>query len=131
MLADLKLAILKIPEELQKRFIDVVCENLDAFAASSTDLGRTTVVIHTIKIGETQPFREKLRLIPFAWRQYLEQEMDKLISIGAVSPADPYACPYASRTVCTPKKYGPMRMCVDYRDTNAQTEKKRFSTAAY
>ena len=80
---------LKIPEELQKRLIEVVRENLAAFAASSTDLGRTTVVIHTIKTGKAQPFRHKLRPIHFARRQYLEQEVDNLISIGAVSPADP------------------------------------------
>ena len=119
MLADLKIATLKIPEELRKRLIEVVRENLDAFAASPTDLGRTTVVIHTIKTGEAHPFRHNLRPILFARRQYLEQEVDKLISIGAVSPADPGACPYASRTVCMPKKDGTLRMCVDYRDMNA------------
>ena len=126
MLADLKVATLKIPEELRKRLIDVVRENLDAFAASPTDLGRTTVVIHTIKTGEAQPFLHKLRPIPFSRLQYLEQEVDKLIFIGAVSPADQGACPYASRTVCTPKKVGTLRMCVDYRDMNAQTEKDAF-----
>ena len=48
------------------------------------------------------------------------------MSVGAISPADPGACPYASRTVVTPKKDGSMRMCVDYRDVNAQTEKDSF-----
>ena len=48
-LADLMIAVLLIPEQLRKRQIEVVRENLDAFAASPTDLVRTSVVIHTIK----------------------------------------------------------------------------------
>ena len=55
-LADLKIAVLPIPDELRKCLIEVVRENLDAFAASPTDLGRTSVVIHTIKTGEARPF---------------------------------------------------------------------------
>ena len=48
------------------------------------------------------------------------------MSVGAVSPADPGACPFASRTVIAPKKDGSFRMCVDYQDVNAQTEKDSF-----
>ena len=68
-LAYLKIAALPIPDELCKRLIEVVRANIDAFAASSTDLGRTSVVIPTIKIGEARPFRHKLRAISFARRQ--------------------------------------------------------------
>ncbi len=88
-----------------------------------TDLGRTSVVIYTIKTDEARPFRHKLRVIPFARRQYHEQEVKRLMSVGAISPADSGACHYAARTVVTPNKDGTMRMCVDYRDANAQTEK--------
>ena len=42
--------------------------------------------------------------------------------VGAISPADPGACFYASRNVVTPKKDGTIRMCVDDRDDKAQTE---------
>ena len=109
-----------------KRLVEVVKDNLGAFAASNTDYGRTSVVMHTIKTGEAQPFRHKLRPIPFARRQFLEQEVEKLLAIGAISVADPGACPYASRTVIAPKKDGSLRMCVDYRDVNAQSEKDAF-----
>ena len=125
-LADLRVATLSIPEQVRKQLVEVVKENLDAFAGSPTDLGRTSVVVHTIKTGDAKPFRHKLRPIPFARRQYLEQEVAKLLSIGAVSEADPGACPYASRTVIAPKKDGSLRMCVDYRDINAQTEKDAY-----
>ena len=126
MLAELRVSCLPINEGTKRRLIEVVKKNLDAFAATPTDLGRTSVVVHTIKTGEAKPFRHKLRPIPFARRQFLEQEVEKLLAIGAISPADPGACPYASRTVIAPKKDGTLRMCVDYRDVNAQTEKDSY-----
>ena len=125
-LADHKIAALPIPDHLRKRLVEVVRKNLDAFAACPMDLGRTSDVIHTIKTGEESPFRHKLRAILFARRLYPEQEVERLISVGAISPADIGACPYASRTVVTLKKYGTMRMCVDNRDLNAQTENDSF-----
>ena len=125
-MADLKIATLPISEQLRRRLIMVVREILDAFAAPPTDLGRTSVVIHTIKTGKTRPFRHKLRAISFARRQYLEQKVKRLMSVGAISPADSGACPYASRTVATPKKNDSMRICIDYRDINAQTEMDSF-----
>ena len=125
-LADLRVSTLPIPKQVRKRLVEVITEILGAFAASPTDLERTSVVVHTIKINAAKPFRHKLRPIPFAQRQYLEQEVEKLLSIGSISDADPGACPYASRAVTTPKKDGSVRMCVDYRNINAQTEKDAY-----
>ena len=125
-LADLQVTTLPIPDQHGKRLVEVIKENLNAFAASPIDLGRTSVVVHTIKTGAAKPFRHKLRLILFARRQYLEQEVEKLLSIGAIMEADPGACIYASRTVTKPNKDGSVRMCVDYRDINAQTEKDAY-----
>ena len=92
-LADLKIATLKIDEQIRKQLIQVVKKNLDAFAGSPTDLGRTSVVVHTIRTCEAILFKHKLRPIPFARHQYLEQEVERLMSFGAVSHADPSACP--------------------------------------
>ena len=55
------------------------------------------------------------------------QEVKKLLAIKAVAHADTGECPYASRPVVTPKKKTNIRMCVDSRDLNAQTEKDLFS----
>ena len=126
-LSDLKIAARPIPDKLRKRLIEVVRENLDAFAASPTNLGRTSVFIHTIKCGDTRDFRHKLRAIPFARRQYLEQEVKRPMSVGTISAADLGACLYPSRTVVIPKKDGMIRMCVDYRDVNSQIENDSFS----
>ena len=47
--------------------------------------------------------------------------------VGVISPADPGASLYFSRTVVTPKKGGTIKMGVDYRDVIAKTEKDSFS----
>ena len=73
-LANLEIASLLISESLHRRLICVVRDNLDTFAASPTDLGRTSVVVHTIKTGDANPFCHKFSAVPFAPRQYLEQK---------------------------------------------------------
>lgn len=72
MLAIIKVATLKIGEKLRKRLSKVVRENLDAYATSSTDVDRNKLVIDTINTGDARLNRHKLRLIPFAMRQYEE-----------------------------------------------------------
>ena len=67
--ADLMIAALPISDKLRKHLDEVVRKILDAFAASPTDLGRTSVIIHTIKTGNAHPFKHKLRSILFARRQ--------------------------------------------------------------
>ena len=56
-LSDLRVSILPIPDHVRKRLVEVIKENLDAFAASPIDLGRTSVVVHTIKTNASKPFR--------------------------------------------------------------------------
>ena len=123
MLVDFKIAILPIQETFCKQVVEVVRENLNAFAPLPTDLGITSFAIYTIKTGDAHPFRHKLRAIPFARRRYVEQEVEKLMSDGAIFSADPGACTNAFRIVISPTKGGSLRMCVDYHDIKEQSEK--------
>ena len=125
-LAELRVATLPIEENVRNQLIEIVRKQLDAFAATPTDLGRTSVIVHSIKTGEAHPFRHKLRAVPFAQREFLVKELERLQAVNAISPATPGECPYASRIVLVGKKDGSTRMCVDYRDLNAQTEKDSF-----
>ena len=64
--------------------------------------------------------------MPHAWREFLDQELDKLLSIGAIEEADPGDCLYASRCVVVRKRDGSFRLCVDYRRLNAITVKDSY-----
>ena len=110
-LADLKVASLLISEDLRKTLVQVFSNSRDAFAASATYLGRTSVVLNRIKMtADAKPVRHQLRAIPYVRRQFLEQDVEKLLAINAVAPANPGECPYASRTVVANTKDGTLRM---------------------
>ena len=125
-LHDLKVAELALPESEKRRVVDLVRKRLDAFAASPTDVGRTHLVTHKIDIGNNLPFKERVRPVPHSWREFMDQELDKLLAIGAISEADPGECPFASRCVVVRKKDGTFRLCVDYRRLNAITVKDSY-----
>ena len=60
-------------------------------------------MFHTIEIGDAHPFRLKQRPISFVTQQYLEQEVEKLISDRAIFHADSNVCFYTSRAGFAPK----------------------------
>ena len=95
-------------------------------AATPTDFGKTLVVINNIRTYDAKPLKHKLRSIHFTRRQYLEHKIEKLLEVGAILFADPGACPYASKTVVSPKMNGTLSMFVDNRDLNAPTDKDAF-----
>lgn len=126
MLKELKIGDLPAGDEVSERSW-TLRRNLEAFAPFTNDLGRTSVITHKIKTRDAEPFRYKLRLIPFTHRQYIVQKIEKLLAVGAIAPANPGQCPYASLTGLVPKKNGTRRRCFDNRDINAQTEKDAFT----
>ena len=125
-LSELKISELPIPKEDVRRMVEIVRKHLKAFAVSPTDVGRTHLATHRIDVGTNPPFKERTRPVPHAWREFLDQELDKLLSIGVIEEADPSDCPYASRCVVVRKRDGTFRLCVDYRRLNAITVKDSY-----
>jgi len=123
---ELKISALDLSKEFKHELVKAIWNHLDAFAASPTDVGRTTVLTHRIDTANEQPFREKYRPPPLAWRAFLDQEIDRLLAADHISEAEPGVCPYASRSVIVRKKDGTFRLCIDYRRLNAQTVKDAY-----
>ena len=106
---------------------------LDAFAENDDDLGHTELVEHGINTGNAQPFKEKIRPLPFSRRDFVDKEIDRFLKHQIISPADPGNCPYASAIVVVNKKEIDvlliaiaLRMCIDYRRLNKNTIKDAY-----
>ena len=84
-LAELKLSGFPVLEVLRRRLVEVVCTHFEAFVATSTDFGRKSVITHMIKTRIARPFKQRLCSILFAWCQYLEQKVERLFDVGAIS----------------------------------------------
>ena len=66
----------------------------ETFALSDEELGETDIVKHSIDTSGAKPVKEAARRLPYALRQQLKVELDKLLKIKSIEPANsPYASP--------------------------------------
>ena len=110
-------------DEERDQFLNCLLEKNEVFALSDEELGETDVVEHSIDITVAKPVKEASRRLPYAMRQQLELELDKLLKIGCIEPAN---SPYASPLVLVRKPDGSLRLCVDYRTINKDTIPDRY-----
>ena len=78
-LNELKLSELPFHSSLKHSLVAVIERCLDAFAADDDDLGHTELVEHAINTGNVQPFKEKLRPLPFSRRDFVDKEIDRFL----------------------------------------------------
>ena len=112
-------------ETLRRRLASVVLENIVAFAATPNDFGRSQIISHTINTGDARFFKHRLQAINFAKRKLLKHLIERLLVICPIFVANFGVCPYALRIVLADENET-LRMCVDYRDLNAQTKQDSF-----
>ncbi|KAL1251129.1 hypothetical protein QQF64_018925 [Cirrhinus molitorella] len=87
------------------------------FLAPPTEIGCVKQFVHKVKIDPTvQPIRQKLRRLPFAVRDAVSAEVDRLLHAGIIEEID--ASAWVSPIVVTRKKNGGIRMCADLREPN-------------
>ena len=109
----------KAKEEL----IHVLAQLSKAFALSDDELGETCVVEHSINTKGALPVSTNPRRIPYSLRAELEKELENLQRIGCIEKSN---SAYASALVLVRKKGGGLRVCVDYRALNKDTEPDKY-----
>ena len=77
------------------------------FSRGTFDMGRTTLVEHSIDTGQNRPIRQALRRHPRAHLDEIDRQVDELQESGFVEPA---ASPWASNVVLVRKKDGSYRL---------------------
>ena len=67
-------------DQIQKNEVAVLLtEFSDVFASSTDDLGRTSLVKHTINTGDSKPIRQNPRRLPVGQRTVAEVELEKML----------------------------------------------------
>ena len=113
----------QLSESEQEQLLALLMEYQDVFATSSSDLGRTGMIKHSIDTGKSPPIRQQTRRMSpdkkAETRKLLEEMLDKKV----IQPSN---SPWASPVVLVQKRDGSTRFCVDYRKVNAVTRKDAY-----
>ena len=111
--------------EEQKIKIKQVFEDYsDVFAWNPLELGRTSLVKHTIKVVDPKPFKERYRRIPPHKFKEVHRHLKEMEEIGAIRRSN---SSWASPVILVKKKDGSLRFCIDLQKLNARTIKDAYS----
>ena len=106
--------------EQQQELLALLKEYQNSFAASSSDLGRTSLVEHRINTGDAKPIKQPPRRLPMHKRAEAEEHVQQMLKDGIIEPS---SSAWVSPIVLVRKKDGSTRFCVDYRKLNEATIK--------
>jgi len=87
------------------------------------DLGRTSLVKHTINTNNRPPIKQPPRRVAPAKREEIERAVNEMAALGLIERSD---SPWSSPIVLATKKDGSKRFCVDYRALNEVTVKDSY-----
>ena len=69
------------------RFKNLLLKFQDYFFKSSTDIGRTEMIEHTIDTGQTLPVKQYSRRVSLSKIQEAEAEIEKMAEQGIIEPS--------------------------------------------
>ena len=79
-----------------------------------------------IKVDATgEPVQHPPRWVPVALHDRLKAELDRMVSQEVISPVT-MPTPWVSSLVVVPKKYGPLRLCLDPKDLNRAIHRENY-----
>lgn len=110
------------PQE-QVTLRELLIKHENTFAKSAEDLGRTSIVQHTIDTGDARPIRQPPRRPPRAFQGEEEKVLEAQLKAGVIRES---TSPWASPMVFVRKKDGTTRPCVDYRKLNDVTRRDAY-----
>ena len=113
----------QLSEEESLQMSELLGNYHDIFSLSDDERGETDLMEFSIDTGSASPKRQAARRIPFAARQEITSQLDKMQRNNVVKPSE---SPWASPVVLVRKKEGTLRFCVDYRTLNSVTKPDLF-----
>ena len=101
-----------------------ITEYASIFAMSNMDLGKTSLVKHSIRLTDNILFKEHYWQIPPGMYEDVKEHLKEMLEIGAIWP---YHSLCASPVILVHKKDGKLWFCIDSRKLNAHTIKDWYS----
>ena len=105
------------------KFKDLFRKYRDVFAFSDDQLGRTSLVQHTIDTGDAAPIKQRPYRTTPENKQEIDRQVSDMLQKGIVQES---VSPWSSPVVLVKKKNGKMRFCIDFRMVNKITKKDSF-----
>lgn len=112
-----------LTESQAERVRHTLTQYSDVFSRGDLDLGRTSLVKHSINTGTSAPIKCPPRRIAPARREEMQRTVNDLANQGVIEKSD---SPWSSAVVLVKKKDGTQRFCVDYRALNDVTVKDSY-----
>ena len=95
------------------------------FSQDDLDLGKTSIIKHSIKVNDPVPFKEWYRQIPPGMYDEVEAHIQEMLDVGAIRPSNSL---WASAVILVWKEDGKLQFCVlDLQKLNARTIKDAYS----
>ena len=110
--------------QLQQDTQDLICKFACIFSQNDLDLGKTSIVKHSLKINDPVPFKEWYRCIPPGMYDEVKAHIQEMLDVGAIRPSN---SPWASAVILVCKKDGKLQFCIDLQKLNARTIKDTCS----
>lgn len=112
-----------LPDSEQVEVRSLLLRYSSVFAAYEGDLGCTSLISHEIPLLNPAPVRQRYRRIPPSDYEAVKAHINQLLETQVIRES---SSPFASPIVLVKKKDGSLRMCVNYRQLNANTRKDAF-----
>ena len=111
-------------KETAEKYLEAILENHDVFSKDKSDLGRTTVMEHKIRLKDDAPAYNKQFRIPEEHQSILIEHLQNWLKLGVVSPCKSH---WNSPIFLVPKKDGSMRPVLDFLQVNKQSHIDKYS----
>ena len=117
-------AQLNVPEEFQKRYLELLMKHHEVISSNKYDLGKCTTSMHDIEMKSEDPIYIKQFRIPEAQREAVQKHVEELLKLGVVRPS---RSKFNSPIFVVKKKDGGLRIVQDFRAINLQTQVDKYS----
>ena len=111
-----------LSSEQQHAVLDMLGEVSQVFSKGEYDVQAATLAPHKIRLSNNTPVYQKARRLPEPISQEIERQCEELEAADIIERS---VSPWSAPVVPIRKGDGNIRLCIDYRRLNAQTEPDR------